>query len=76
MIVNNLFQLAINYLSISQLIYNIISSNTRQHFFIYFMKCCIQAIVIMFDVFNSKFIFLFSNSYPHLVIETRLQEFH
>ena len=48
MIVNNLFQLAINYLSISQLIYNIISSNTHQHFFIYFMKCCIQAIVIMF----------------------------
>lgn len=48
MIVNSFFELIINYLSISQLIYNIISSNTRQHFFIYFMKCCIQAIVISF----------------------------
>lgn len=48
MIVNNFFELVINCLSISQLIYNIISPNTRQHFFIYFMKCCIQAIVISF----------------------------
>ena len=48
MIVNNFFELIINYLSISQLIYNIISPNIRQHFFIYFMRCCIQSIVISF----------------------------